>query len=127
MNVSINILFVAHPRHNMPQIFQAIFSLATYRPVKIQIKISLFLISFVDFFRVTMQILCMDLILKSQRKCTRQSPFLDTFLLNAIQITPIKGTDCILFIVFYVFSFFKLYVCPKIRFQNVLLVVLNDF
>ena len=38
MNVSINILFVAHPRHNIPttfgpNIFQAIFSLDTYRPV----------------------------------------------------------------------------------------------
>ena len=38
MNVSINILFVAHPRRNVPhatfgpKIFQAIFSPATYRP-----------------------------------------------------------------------------------------------
>ena len=40
LNVSINILLVAHPRHNMPQLldwkkFQAIFSLATYMCVEI--------------------------------------------------------------------------------------------
>ena len=74
MNVSINILFLAHPKHNMRQLlgrkkFQAIFSLATYRPVVLFEHILVTSFHQVIFLSVNDCEICIKSAPQDQKKC----------------------------------------------------------